>query len=224
MSYLKTICGLLMLLMAGMAWSADTLTPEQKEVKHFIEKMYSYDPETFEYGNFLKKTGAPLLRNQVPSGFSAIKYLPEKMCSFLGEYFDEGILEKKKRKSGVNYCAADSGLVHIRYPYLGDEDLSSATRGSDIPSPYITPPVVSGSRAKVEVFPAGNKKISNPPNFDLGRNLYFLTKSETGWHVTNVMIHTKWPDLDDGTHHCYFSFAKAPNDEEAKEIPKHCRR
>ncbi len=109
-----------------------------------------------------------------------------------------------------------------RYQYLL-EDISSAIRVEDIPAPYIKPPVVSGNRAKVEVFPAGNKKISNPPNFDLGRNLYFLTKTENGWRITNLMIHTKWPDLDDGVHHCYFSFAKTPNDDEAKEIPKHCR-
>ena len=91
------------------------------------------------------------------------------------------------------------------------------------PLPTSNPPWYPGTRAKVEVFPAGNKKISNPPNFDLGRNLYFLTKTENGWRITNVMIHTKWPDLDDGTHNCYFSLAKPANEEEKKEFPKHCR-
>ena len=114
-------------------------------------------------------------------------------------------------------------LLPSRYPYLGAEDISSVTRVEDIPAPYVATPVVSGNRAKVEVFPAGNNKISNPPSFDLGRNLYFLNKSENGWRVTNVMIHTKWPDLDDGTHNCYFSLAKPANDEEKKEFPKHCR-
>lgn len=218
MSYLKTVCGLLALLLSGMAWSADTLTPEQKEVKQFVEKMYSYDPMTFEEGYFLKKSGAPLLRNQVPAAFSAIKFLPEKMCPFLKLYFDDGVFQKRKGKYGSHDC-----LLPSRYPYLGAEDISSVTRVEDIPVPYIKPPVVSGNRAKVEVFPAGNKTISNPPSFDLGRNLYFLTKFENGWRISNVMIHTKWPDLDDGTHHCYFSFAKQPNEEEKKEIPKHCR-
>lgn len=218
MNYLKTAWGLLALLMAGMAWSADTLTPEQKEVKQFIETMYSYDPMTFEGGYFLKKTGAPLLRNQVPAAFSAIKYLPEKMCYFLKQYFDEGVFQKREGKYGSPDC-----LLPSLYPYLGAEDISSITRAEDIPTPYIKSIVVSGNRAKVEVFPAGNKKISNPPNFDLGRNLYFLTKTENGWRVTNVMIHTKWPDLNDGTHNCYFSLAKPANDEEKNEFPKHCR-
>ena len=40
MSFLKTVFGLLALSIAGMAWSADMLTPEQKDVKQFIEKMY----------------------------------------------------------------------------------------------------------------------------------------------------------------------------------------
>ena len=101
--------------------------------------------------------------------------------------------------------------------------MQSFLRYEDIPAPYIKPPVVSGNRAKVEVFLAGNKTISNPPSFQLGRNLYFLTKSENGWRVTNVMTHTVWPDLDDGTHNCYFALAKPANDEEKKEFPKHCR-
>lgn len=216
MNYLRTVYGLLALLTTGMAWSADTLTPEQKEVKQFIEKMYSYDPMTFEGGEFSKKDGTPFLRNRVQNNVS--KYQPPKQCALLNEFFDPALVSKRDIKPGLVECTAPN-----RYTYLA-EYISSAIRYEDIPAPYITPPVVCGTRAKVEVFPAGNKKISNPPNFDLGRNLYFLTKSENGWRVTNVMIHTKWPDLDDGTHHCYFSFAKAPNDDEAKEIPKHCRR
>jgi len=215
MSYLKTVCGLLALLMAGMAWPADMLTPEQKEVKQFIEKMYSYDPDTFEFGEFSKKDGSPFLRNRVPNKVG--KYQPSKKCALLSEFFESAIIEKKEIRSGLVGCDAPN-----RYTYLA-EDISSAIRLEDIPAPYIKPPVVSGNRAKVEVFPAGNKKISNPPSFDLGRNLYFLTKTENSWRISNVMIHTKWPDLDDGTHHCYFSFAAPPNEEERKEIPKHCR-
>jgi hypothetical protein len=216
--YLKTACGVLALWAAGVAWAADALTPEQKEVMQFVEKMYSYDPDTFEFGYFLKKTGAPFLRNKVPSNYSAIKFSPEKKCLFLSSFFVDEAFQKKKGKSERDDCDAPD-----RYPFLSDDNRSSVTRFEDIPAPYIKPPVVSGNRAKVEVFPAGNKKISNPPNFDLGRNLYFLTKTDNGWRVSNVLIHTKWPDLDDGTHHCYFSFSKAPNDEEKKEIPKHCR-
>lgn len=217
MTHLKTVCGLLALLVFGMAWPADTLTPEQKEVKQFVEKMYSYDPDTFEFGEFSKRDGSPFLRNRVPNKVG--KYQPQKKCELLNEFFDPLVVRKRDIKTGFVGCDAPN-----RYPYLGAEDMPSNIRIDDIPFPYIKPPIVSGNRAKVEVFPAGNKKISNPPSFDLGRNLYFLTKSENGWRITNVMIHTKWPDLDDGTHHCYFSFAKAPNDEEAKEIPKHCKR
>lgn len=215
MSYLKTVCGLLALLMAGMAWPADRLTPEQKEVKEYIEKMYSYDPDSFEFGEFSKKDGTPFLRNRVPK--NAGKYQPPKQCALLNEFFDPALVSKRDIKPGLVGCEAPN-----RYSYLA-EYISSAIRYEDIPAPYIKPPVVSGNRAKVEVFPAGNKTISNPPSFQLGRNLYFLTKTENGWRVTNVMIHTKWPDLDDGTHNCYFSLAKPGNDEEKKEFPKHCR-
>jgi hypothetical protein len=218
MNYLKTACATFALSMAGLAWSADVLTADQSEIKQFIEKMYSYDPMTFEAGYFVKKTGMGLVRNEVPSAYSAIKYIPEKKCLLLKLFFDDELFQRK-RGNGTIDCDAPN-----RYPFLSDENQSSVTRYEDIPTPHIKPAVVSGNRAKVIVFPAGNTKISNPPNFDLGRNLYYLTKTENSWRITNVMIHTKWPDLDDGMHHCYYSFAKAPNDEEAKEIPKHCRR
>jgi len=199
-----------------MAWSADALTPHQKEVTQFVEKMYSYDPDTFEFGEFSKKNGLPFLRNRASE--NAGKYDPAKKCLLLSSFFDDSIVQKKNIRSDLVGCTAPN-----RYPYLGSEDLSPSTRVEDIPAPYIKTPVVSGNLAKVEVFPAGNKKISNPPNFDLGRNLYFLTKTENGWRISNVMIHTKWPDLDDGMHYCFFSFAKPPNEEEKREIPKHCR-
>lgn len=215
MSFLKTICGLLALLVSGMAWSADALTPEQKEVKQFIEKMYSYDPDTFELGRFYENDGEPFLRNKVSRKRG--KYQPPKQCALLNEFFDSALVSKRDIRPGLVECTAPN-----RYTYLA-EDISSAIRLENIPAPFIKPPVVSGNRAKVEVFPAGNKTISNPPSFDLGRNLYFLTKTENGWRVTNVMIHTKWPDLDDGTHNCYFSLARPANDEERKEFPKHCR-
>ena len=69
MNYLRTACGLLALWGGGMAWSADALTPHQKEVTQFVEKMYSYDPDTFEFGEFSKKMdfhfcGIGLLRMQ----------------------------------------------------------------------------------------------------------------------------------------------------------------
>jgi len=216
MIYLKTVCGLLALLMAGIACSADALTPEQKEVKQFIEKMYSYDPDTFEFGEFSKKDGSAFPINRVPNNSG--KYQAPKKCELLIEFFDPSVIRKRDIKPGLIGCEAPD-----RYPFLSDDNRSSVTRYEDVPAPYIKPPVVSGNHAKVEVFPAGNRKISNPPNFDLGRNLYFLTKSENGWRITNVMIHTKWPDLDDGTHNCYFSMAKPANDEERKEFPKHCR-
>lgn len=217
MNFLKTACGMFALLVVSITCSADALKPEEKEVKQFVEKMYSYDPMTFEGGEFSKKDGSPFNRNRAADNGG--KYQSPKQCALLSEFFDNSIIQKRTIRSGLMGCDAPN-----RYPFLGAEDISSITRVDDIPAPYIKPPVVSGNRARVEVFPAGNIKISNPPNFDLGRNLYFVTKTDNGWRITNVMIHTKWPDLDDGMHHCYFSFAKPPNDEEAKEIPKHCRR
>lgn len=217
MNQLKTACAAFVLVAANLAWAADTLTREQIEVNQFIEKLYSYDPMTFEGGEFSTKDGSPFNRNRAPD--QGGRYHPQKQCELLNSFFEDALVQKRIIRPGLNGCEAPD-----RYPFLSDENRSSVTRYEDIPAPYIKPPVVSRDAARVEVFPAGNRKISNPPNFDLGRSLYFLTKTDSGWRITNVMIHTKWPDLDDGTHNCYFSFAKPPNAEEAREIPKHCRR
>lgn len=212
----KTVCSAFALVTANLTWAADTLTSEQIEAKQFIEEMYSYDPMTFEGGEYSKKDESPFARNGAPD-FGG-KYHPQKQCDLLNSFFESSLIHTRTIRPGLNECNAPD-----RYPFLSDENRSSVTRYDDIPAPYIKPPVISRGIAIVEVFPAGNRKISNPPNFDLGRNLYFLTKSDNRWRITNVMIHTKWPDLDDGTHNCYFSFAKPPNKEEAREIPQHCR-
>lgn len=92
MGYLKPVYGLLALLMAGVAWSADTLTPEQKEVKQFIEKMYSYDPDTLELGRFYENEGGGFLQNRAPSKRG--KYQPPKQCELLGNFFESTIIKK----------------------------------------------------------------------------------------------------------------------------------
>lgn len=147
MNSLKTVCGLLVLWVAGAVWAADTLTPEQKEVKQFIEKMYSYDPDTFEFGEFSKKDGSPFLRNRVPNGGG--KYQPPKKCALLNEFFESGIIEKKEIRSGLVGCEAPSR-------YLPAMDLSSYERLDDIQAPDIRTPVVKDNKAMVFVF-FGNK-------------------------------------------------------------------
>lgn len=218
MNQLKTVCTALILFVANpiIAWTAGTLTPEQIEVRQFIEKMYSYDPITFEGGEFSQKDGSPFDRNRAPDHGG--KYDPQRKCDLVKNFFEDSLVQKRIIRPGLIGCDAPD-----RYPFLSDENRSSETRYEEIPAPYIMPPVLSRDSARIEVFPAGNRKISNPPNFDLGRTLYFLTRTGGRWRITNVMIHTKWPDLDDGTHNCYFNFAKPPNEEEAREIPKHCR-
>ena len=109
MSYLKAGCGLLVLFVSGIAWSADTLTPEQKEVKQFIEKMYSYDPDSFEGGEFSKKDGTPFLRNRIPN--NAGKYQPPKQCALLGEFFDSSLIKKREIRPGLVGCDTPN-----RYP------------------------------------------------------------------------------------------------------------
>ena len=186
------------------------ITIEQNAVRKLVEKIYSYDPDTFSLGRFSEKDGSPYLLNRISK--SRGKFDPTRHCDFLRNFFEEGAISKRNNRSGTTECDAD-----YRYPNLDAENLSSATRYISIPKPIINNPEVIGSWAKVSVLTEGEE-------ISLGRSLYFMRKTEVGWRITNVMVHTKWPDVDDGTHNCYYSFARKPSAEESKEIPPHCRR
>lgn len=199
--------GLALLVAGGAASGGEKLTPEQQEVKRFIERAYSYDPDSFELGRFSDQK-KPYLLNKIPKNRG--RYDPSKQCALLREFFDEAIITKDTRPGPV-VCDA-----HFRYPNMGSEDASSETRSIDIPPPKIEKPVVNGNRAKVSVLTEGG--------FEAGRSLYFLTKTENGWRVTNVMIQTRLPKPTDEREECYYSFAKKPSTEEFKEVASPCRR
>lgn len=206
------------LLFTGLVYAAggEVLTSEQLEIKHFIEKMYSYDPGSVEHGNFDSKL-QPLMLNRVSPGGG--KYNPVKHCQLLREFFQEDLIIKRQVAKEKTECLPGD-VGYVLYPTLDDEIQSISTRYITIPRPEIDTPVVHGNKAKVAVF-TGNDKDWGYPR---ARSLFFLTRSEQGWRISNLMLHRKWPDLDDRTNNCYFAFARDPSAEEAKEIPLHCRR
>lgn len=199
----------LVLLAAGAPFAAEKLTPEQQEVKQFIAKMYSYDPDSFRYGRFSKKDGSPFLLNRVSENRG--KYDPTKHCALIREFFDESIIDKRTIRPTLIQCDAD-----YRYPNLYDEDASSATRSIDIPPPKIEFLIVSVSSAKVSVLTEGD-------GISPGRSLYFLKKTDNGWRVSNVMTQSRLPKPTDERDECYYAFAKKPSIEEFKEVAAPCR-
>lgn len=210
------VCLSLALLAPSIVLGGNDATAEQAEVTKFIESMYSYDPDTFSLGRFSDRNGSPFLMNHVSRSIG--KFNPASHCALLRSFFEEDTIKKRQTRSGTVECDAD-----YRYPNLDAENLSSATRYIEIPKPRIEPPAITGNRARVSVLTGEKWRKGSPPDIELGRSLYFLTKTDAGWRVSNVMVHTKWPDLDDGTHNCYYSFARKPSDEERKEVPPHCR-
>lgn len=164
----------LVLLVAGAAFAAEKLTPEQQEIKQFIAKMYSYDPASFEFAEFSKKDGSPFLLNRVPKAGG--KYDPPKHCALLKEFFDESLIKEKSRTKFV-HCDAESS----RY-YLDDMEMSPDTRTEDIKKPEIRTPIVRGDKAMVFVF-VGKK--SNPDDYPSQRGMtgYLLAKTDHGWRI-----------------------------------------
>lgn len=185
---------------------ATQLTPEELEVKAFAEAMYSYDPATFENGEFDSQL-RPYTKNYPPN--KSAKYRPAEHCNLLKTMFTESMLPVDPK--GKTCYLPDRWIS--RFPNIAEEDLAPEGRA---PGPFkerftLSHPAVKGEKAKIAVF---TKEA---------RNLLFLTKTNQGWKVSNAMVHWVWPDLDDGTHHCFFKFVLPPSPDEKLEILPHCR-
>lgn len=85
-------CAVLALFLVVSAFGGEKLTPDQQEVRLFIEKMYSYDPDSFGNGRFSKKDGSPFTRNRAPKEGGGFE--PNKKCALLREFFDESVIQK----------------------------------------------------------------------------------------------------------------------------------
>lgn len=185
---------------------AATLSAEQQEVKDLINKVYSYDPETFEYGEFSEnKQPLPIFDTAKPP---KAKYQPKLRCEFLKNFFVQSLVVPDKDHFG---CES----IIVRYPTVDGDNLSFATRYKDLPKPSIGTPVVQGDKAKVAVFTGGNK------DFAKGRSLYFLVKTPNGWRISNALVHEKWPEVEEDR--CIGTFLVKPTPEERTELMPHCR-
>ncbi|MBT0570050.1 hypothetical protein KIK84_06925 [Curvibacter sp. CHRR-16] len=102
------------------------MTPEQKEVLKFIQKMYSYSANTFEYGYF------------------GGKFNPKEHCKFLDKFFVNELITPA---SGTQSCDAPN----IRYPEAGSEDLSMNRNAGELPQPTIGVPIIDGDKATIRV-------------------------------------------------------------------------
>lgn len=162
-------------LAASVSFGEEKIKPDQLDVKQFIAKMYSYDPASFDFGDFSKKDGSPFLLNRVPKNGG--KYDPPKRCILLREFFDEALIIKKSDKKFIS-CDVEGGS---RY-YLDDMELSPDTRSEDIKGPEIRTPIVRGDKAMVLVF-VGKKSKPDEYASRRGMNGYLLKKTDNGWRI-----------------------------------------
>lgn len=77
---------------------AAPLTSEETEVKKLAEIMYSYDPTTFEYGDFDLQL-RPYTRKYPPT--ETAKYNPAERCKLLKTMFIEAMLPIPSNKKDV---------------------------------------------------------------------------------------------------------------------------
>lgn len=185
----------------GVPVDSYALTAEQNEVATLVQKVYSYDPDTFEYGNFDKKN-QPFRVVRDSDGSLGGSYKPKLQCELYRNFFVDALIVPEKKGRGCE-------PIFVRYPTVGDENLGSTTRYIPLPSPKIGTPEVLDDKAKVAVITGK------------GRTLYFLTKTPNGWRVSNALIHQKWPEVKEDK--CIGSFLQKPSPEERMELMPDCR-
>jgi hypothetical protein len=189
---------------------------EQIGAADFVKRMYSYDPASFEFGEF-SKIGIPFKMNKV-SGSSA-KYTPAKRCDLLLEYFEQDLV--KRRSAGEIGCdIRGDGEKHnfLRFPAAESEELSPESR-DDILPPEFKSVSVTGNRAVVEVLPKG----FNMPS----RNLFFLVKGDQGWRVHDVLMQQMMGSVDRDGNRCWAvslrKGEKLEGPDQMKKDPSFCR-
>jgi len=102
---------------------AATPTSEQKEVTAFIQKMYSYSPNMFEFGYFKGN------------------FEPDKQCALMEEFFVKNLIVRPKKSQGC-----DAG---IRYPGAFGDVLSENRNPGEMPKPKLSAPIVEGDKATI---------------------------------------------------------------------------
>lgn len=191
----------------GHSGYSSALTTEQNEVVALIQKVYSYDPDTFENGEF-NKNNQPFRIVRDSDGSLGGNFKPKLHCELYKNFFVDALIVPEKDRT---WCKS----IFVRYPTVRGEDLGSTTRDMPLPSPKIGTPVLHEDKAKVPVITGGNK------DFAKGRTLYFLIKTQNGWRISNALLHDKWPEVKEDK--CIGSFLRKPTPEERMELMPDCR-
>ncbi|WP_172202111.1 hypothetical protein [Niveibacterium sp. COAC-50] len=201
------------LVLNALAANAAPLNAEQLEVQAFMKRLYSYDPESFDNGQFDVKTRKPYLLNKAPDSHTASKYMPKEKCELIEEFFDRSIITRTEKKTFVACYAPNL------FPHLGPEQLSASTRYEDIARPLIEPPSVTNSSARVVVYVRGFKN-KEPGQALYDRNIFYLSKTEIGWRITNVL--TILGKASFQTRPCGYESATKLTPEQLKDAPSEC--
>lgn len=111
------------LLVTTNAACAGSVALEQKEVSEFVQRMYSYSANMFEFGEF---------------GGS---YAPSKQCMLMQDFFLENLVVRSQNGRGCN--------LGIRYPGVGSEELSYKGKLGQMPKPKLSTPIIEGDKATI---------------------------------------------------------------------------
>lgn len=175
----------------------------KNEAYKFVNELYMYSPNTFEYGEFGKngeaiRFGGDLIKIK--------KYQPERACDFLRLFFVEEMLSLKFVSSGRMKCKVHDGFA--RYPGAAGEDLALDSL-ENLPSKKISILYFNGKKSRVAVV------------INETRVVYYLVNTEKGWRIYNALIHEKWPEeIED---RCLGYFVLKPTAEELGDLAPHCR-
>lgn len=193
-------------LVQAVAHGAEARSPEAKEIEQFVKALYSYPISKFEFPKQVNGS----------SDF-------DKSCELLRSFLDVKLTE---RSEGRSCRLATRSLVesYFRYPSAEQDDMGDINK---VKKPF---------KYKIETIKAdsnnGVAKVFIPQN-DWGvdsRIVYFLSKTDRGWRIVNLLAYRVWPldlkgersDCRDQSRHYYF--AQPPASEAyLEDLPRPCR-
>lgn len=117
--------------------NAAHLTQEQQEATAFIQKMYSYSAELFEFSELQGK------------------HEPDRHCLLMEDFFVKKLISRPEKNQG---CEIGTRR-YIRYPGVDDIELSESKKQGKMPRPKLSIPLIEGDKAWIEATSKYGKTI-----------------------------------------------------------------
>ncbi len=206
---MKKLFALVASLFCSIAGYAGNTTDDAKrsEIVAFIRKLYS----------------TPINDIEGKQHFGG-GYNPDRGCEILKSFFVDRLIVRERPTSNCDTTGSYAGP--FRYPSIDGYEIGLMEEKKTLPRYRLDSILIFGSKAVAKInVPSGKDE-----RWGVGRTVYFLTETQQGWRIANLLTYNEWPlNLKGEYSDCressiHYSFALPPKSpEDFEDLPPACR-